>query len=202
MPEVQLRKRHIAYKLLIKDILNSEFIKSENFPNYLDFDGKEISRVNVIGVVVDKSDFDNYKNVIIDDGSGRISARMFESMSSFDKISIGDVVVLIGRPREFSSERYLLIEIMKKADDSWARVRNLELWDAHHEKSVSEEEKNYIFDDSYRNKIIKAIKERDKGEGVSIEDLPNQEHDEKIIDLLLKEGEVFEVKPGKLKVLE
>ena len=203
MPDaVQLRKRHIAHKLKISDILSSNFVKSETFPNYIDFNGNEVSRINLIGVVVEKSNFENYRNLAIEDGTGRISARIFESIPSFEKIKIGDFVVIIGRPREFLSERYLLIEIIKAVDDSWARVRKSEMEMAYPAKNLQESH-DYIFEDNYKNKIVKAIKEMDKGDGVSVEEVfSDSDYNGKIIDMLLKEGNVFEVKPGKLKVLE
>ena len=43
----------------------------------------------------------------------------------------------------------------------------------------------------------------DKGEGVSIDDLPTALGNvDQIVGVLLREGDVFEVRPGKLKVLE
>ena len=54
------------------------------------------------------------------------------------------------------------------------------------------------------NEIFKLIKTLDKGDGVSVEELSSKsiEGTDKIIDTLLKEGDIFEVKPGRLKVLE
>ena len=143
-----------------------------------------------------------YKNGQNIKHTGRISARIFESILPFEKINVGDFVVIIGRPREFLSERYLLIEIIKVVDGSWARLRKSEMEKTYPEKNL-QESSDYIFDDNYKNKVVKAIKEMDKGEGVAVEEVfSNFNYDEKIIELLLKDGNVFEVKPGKLKVLE
>ena len=68
----------------------------------------------MIGVIVQKSELNNYKTLTIDDGTGKISARAFENNVLLDKTDVGDVVLIIGRPREFSSEKYILIEIIKK----------------------------------------------------------------------------------------
>ena len=59
-----------------------------------------------MGVVVQKSDLNNYNTLIIDDGTGKISARVFESNVLLDRIEISDAVLIIGRPREFSNEKY------------------------------------------------------------------------------------------------
>jgi RPA family protein len=54
-------------------------------------------------------------------------------------------------------------------------------------------------------KIYGIIKDTDKGEGAGYEEVITKSGSvdaERIISLLLKEGEIFEVSPGKLKVLE
>ncbi len=97
-----------------------------------------------------------------------------------------------------------------KIDSKWAEVRKLEL-----KRDVSKApvvgipaaEDNTgnkeIVDLSPSNEIVNLIKELDKGEGVSIEEIYSKNKDaDKLVNMLLKEGDVFEVKPGKLKVLE
>tara|TARA_Y100000031_G_C8247023_1_gene398596 strand:- start:247 stop:882 length:636 start_codon:yes stop_codon:yes gene_type:complete len=207
--EQKFQKRQTAYKIRIKDILGSKYITTEGFnPNYLEVRGQEISRINIIGIVVQKSGLDNYKTLIIDDGSEKISARVFENNSLFDKVGINDFALIIGRPREFANEKYILIEIIRKIDPIWAKVRKLEL-----EKDITEDGvfsdtedsiKENVVDLSPTNKIVKLIKELDKGGGASIEDISSKEIKDfdKIIDILLKQGNIFEIKPGKLKVLE
>lgn len=210
MPDEQVfQKRQTAYKIRIKDILDSKYIKTEGFaPNYLEIGGREISRINVIGVIVDKSDLNNYKPLTIEDGTGNISARIFENSSLLEALEVGNIVLIIGRPREFSSEKYILIETIKNINQNWAKVRELELEKStmvdnsftNSEKEVTGKE---IISNS-TNKIFKLIKGLDKGDGVPIEELSSRNIKEmdKIIDMLLKEGDIFEVKPGKLKVLE
>jgi len=210
LPDEQVfQKRQTAYKIRIIDILNSEYIKTEGFaPNYLEIGGLEVSRVNVIGVIVNKSDLNNYKSLTIEDGTGNISARIFENNTLLDVIGVGNIVLITGRPRDFSSEKYILIETIKNINPNWTKVRDLELEKIttgdnrlpNTEKMDSGEE---IVSNS-TNEIFKLIKDLDKGNGVPIEDLSarNIKEMDKIIDILLKEGNIFEVKPGKLKVLE
>ncbi len=210
MPELEkFQRRQIAYKIGIKDILNSKYIKTEGFnPNYLEIHEQEISRINIIGVIVQKSALDNYKNLTIDDGTGKISARVFENNILLEKIDIGDVVLIIGRPREFSSEKYILIETIKKINPLWAKARKLELIKNIKVANTSSNNNSFIKEEvvdlNPTNKIIRLIKELDKGDGVSIETISskNIKDIDKIIDILLKEGDIFEIKPGKLKVLE
>ncbi len=202
-----LQKRQTARKIRIKDILDSRYVKSSGIePNYLEIGTKKISRVNILGVVVEKSDINNYSALAIDDGSGKVSARIFDVNALFNEIGIGDVVIVIGRPREFLSEKYVIIESIKKTSPVWARVRSYELQkigiDGRNREATSDNEEN--FDLGQKNKIILTIKELDHGEGVLIETVlsKNISGAEKVIDTLLKDGDIFEVKPGKLKVLE
>lgn len=202
-----LQRRHIAYKLRINDILSSRYAKTDGVnPNYLQINGLEVSRVNVIGAVVQKSNMESYSGIVIDDGTGKISARFFENNFLLNNIDVGDVVLVIGRPREYLEEKYLLIETARKIDPLWAKARNLELKDFNlEEKDDAKEDtgSKEIFDESRKNRLLKAIKELDKGEGVPIDDLNSALGDvDNIVGVLLREGDVFEVKPGKLKVLE
>ena len=53
--------------------------------------------------------------------------------------------------------------------------------------------------------IYLLIKRLDTGDGVAIDDVINKFNNaeaEKILNILLEKGDIFEVKPGKLKVLE
>jgi len=209
LPEQIYQKRQIAYKTRIKDIVNSEYKKEEGAsPNYIKINGKEISRVSVLGVVVQKSKVDNQNSILIDDGSEKIFVRDFENRLDFDDIGVGGFVLVIGRLREFFSEKYILMEIVKKTDASWAKVRKLELEkeipENNVERAVEEKEVEEIVGESPKDKVLKVIKNLDGGEGVLVDDIPSEGVDDidKIVDILLKEGDVFEVTPGKLKVLE
>ena len=100
------------YKIRISDILDSKYKKTEGFnPNYLEVNGKKVSRINIMGVVVQKSETNNYKTLTIDDGTGKISARNFENNLVLDNVGVGKVVIIIGRPREFSSENIYLLRL-------------------------------------------------------------------------------------------
>ena len=54
-------------------------------------------------------------------------------------------------------------------------------------------------------KIFDFIKQKDNGNGADFNEIVEnykESNAEKLIQFLLKEGEVFEISPGKLKVLE
>jgi len=205
----KFQKRQIAHKIAVEEVINSRYMGTDDLnPNYIEIGGRGISRVNIIGIVIQKSEIINYKNLVVDDGTGKLSARVFEDNISLDKIDVGDFVLIIGRPREFSNEKYLLIETIKKVDASWAKVRKLELTEYIGNNGVNSSVERIkdkgVYVESSKNKILSLIKDLDNGEGVSADDIlvDNIVDIDKIVSILLKEGDIFEIKPGKLKVLE
>jgi RPA family protein len=211
------QKRQTAFKARIADLISGEYVVKDGWePNYILTKGLAISRSNIIGVVVSKSDSEdlNYQSIMLDDGSGRITIRNFEPNNKITDVSIGDIINVIGRPREYGREIYIVPEIVKKiADKKWLEVRKLELQkqDSGHkpaddtkkeEKPV--EEKVTEVDDVTQN-LLEAVRQADVGEGADIEEVIQKsgiENAEKLINRLLMEGDLFEIKPGRIKVLE
>jgi len=70
-----------------------------------------------------------------------------------------------------------------------------------YEKTVEEE---LVEEKSPIDNLLNTIRNLDKGDGVDIEELLKLkgENSESLISTLLKEGELFELKPGRIKVLE
>lgn len=201
-------QRHVAYKVRISDILKSNFIKDEQLSaGYIKINDRIVSRVNVIASLVYKFEQPNYASVVIDDGTGKISLRSFDDTNLFLKLDVGDVVLVIGRVREFNGEKYIIPEIFKRVGNiEWIHVRNLELFRGFEKSAVSANNKilagevSNIEDDVYT-----LIKELDNGDGVAIDDLiKSLKNDdvEKSVNRLLEKGDVFEIRPGKLRVLE
>ena len=188
------QKRQIAFKVSILDILN----------------GMNISRVNIVATLIYKSEDLNYDSAIIDDGGGRILVRGFEKSNIFSNVDVGDVVLVVGKIRDFNNERYIIPEILKKVEDAgWMNVRKLEL----RKSSVVIEDKTkdknggLIEDIKLDNhaEVYDLIKKLDEGDGVLIDDVIKSSKigdAEEIINRLLENGDIFEIKPGKLKILE
>jgi len=209
---METRKRQVAYKVKINDILKGEYVKEEGewAPNYITLGNKKISRVNLMVVVVSKQNLENanYQLLVVDDGSGRISIRSFDENNNFDGIEIGDILLVIGRPREYLNEKYIVSEILKKINNPlWIEVRKLEL--SNKKEATEQIEKAEIkeeeIEEDVNTKIFNLIKEADNGEGADIEDIikkSNIRKAEEILKKLLEHGEVFEIRPGKLKILE
>jgi len=218
MPEPQ--KRQIAYKARIADLINGGYVKEEGWtPNYIiTKQGKHISRINLIGTVISKTEEGSeYQSLVVDDGSGTISLRLFEKNDNVKNIEIGDVVLLIGRPREYGSEKYIVPEIIKKINNKkWIDVRKIEIGIENLKTKKDELGKEEVvvekIDDSTKEKtasnpqiVYEAVKELDSGQGVDIDKVIKKtgiRDAEEIIKKFLREGEMFEIRPGKIKILE
>ena len=232
-------KRQIAHKVTIGDINEGRYVKEEGWePNYVIIsDGRKVSRVNLIAVIVSKTDDDaGYQGIMLDDGSGKINIRSFGSEIDFKPFNIGDLVLVVGRPREFNNDKYLVPEIIKKLDDKkWIEVRKLELQIARKNNVGSMFEKeppikndfseevvedsevreggleikpskdtSFVEQDNAYQIILSMIKSMDKGDGVDVNDLyikSKLDNAEEVVMNLLKEGEIFELRPGRVKIL-
>ena len=196
-------KRQTAYRINIKQILNAEYIKKPGWdPNVIKDDfGREISRVNIVGVVLSKSEDLNYKSITIDDGSGIISVRSFGDENLFSNIEIGDVVCVIGRPREYSNQKYVVAEIVKRVrSKKFLELRKLEI-ELEQKMLSKKKEKEPVKADI----IYNLIKELDEGEGVSIQEIMKKtsgiDDVEKIVKKMLENGDIYEIRKGRFKTL-
>ncbi len=203
------QKRQVARKLWIRDILAGRYIKEEGFkPNHILLkDNSAAARVNVIGVVV-TSGSEGLPIITLDDGSGRITVRAFEPSERMNAVNVGDVVLVVGRPRQFASEMYILPEIVRKLPDlGWIEVRKHELAAVEpaavpESQQVTEE----VLDESFglSEAVLGAIRSLDTGSGADIDVVVAKAgaDSEKTVRFLLQNGDIFEVSPGKLKILE
>ncbi len=196
-------KRQPAIKLKVNDLINGKYKKEEGWkPNYVTTSFGKVSRVNIIAVLISKDPEQN--SFLIDDGSASINVKSFEE-KNFD-VNIGDVVLVIGKPREWNSQKYILPEIVKKIGDKrWVEIRKKELGNRNEaivEDKVEIEEE--IFESPYQ-KVLDIIKGLDSGEGADYQEVLAKARlldGEKIITSLLEQGEVFEIRSGRLKILE
>lgn len=205
-------KREVAYKVKISQIINGQYIKEEGWnPNkvLLD-DGRNVSRINLISVIVD-SFGQGFKQLTIDDGTARINLRSFDNNDIFKDVNVGDIILLIGRPREYNNEKFIIPEIIRKIPDSrWVEVRKkeLELISKIHKTKENVEQKyeeEEISKETVYDKIIEIIKKLDAGNGTNVDDIikfSKVNNAEQLITELIKRGEIFEIGHGRVKVLE
>lgn len=125
------QKRQVAYKVKIEHITEGNFIKNEGWdPSFVsDNFGRKLSRVNIIATVVTEIEGEGIsKNFYVDDGSSRIQARTFDDETFIPELSIGTLVNLIGKVRQYNDEKYLIPEVVKIIEnEKWVQVRQKEL---------------------------------------------------------------------------
>lgn len=259
MADGESAKRQVAKKVQVKEVLEGRYVKEEGWlPNYVDTGSKKFSRVNILGVMVDKDSEaePGSSSFVLDDGSGKISLRFFEFP---ENINVGEMVNVIGRPREFGSERYIVPEIVKKiTNPKWVELRKLELTrekqkeiaekrasrgtgadrpgesisgeqgpgESGQDRKIAgtegqrkEEKGGLVVEDedlsegpekeeesqSPTGKVFDAIKKLDEGTGVGFDQVIVKTKIEEIdihVKRLLEQGDIFEIRPGRYKVLE
>jgi len=201
-------QREVAYKIKISSLIKGKYVTNEgNESNFIQVNGKNISRVNIIGFVTDVSS----NNYTIDDSYGEVVLRDFNNIGQ--DVSVGDLVLVIGRPRSFNDEVYIVPEIIKKQENQdWMILRKKEL-DSETETIVEDspkedkksEEKEYVVNSEDKGSMIKnVIAKHDSGDGVSLQKIIEELNDsetESMVKQLLKEGEIYEIKPNVLKIL-
>ncbi len=82
--------------------------------------GDQVSRVKLVGTVTEKflSEDGSFASVTIDDGSGAIRVRTFrEESKMIDSVLPGDLVVVVGKMRNYKDENYVSPESVRKCDD-------------------------------------------------------------------------------------
>ncbi len=203
-------ERQTAIKVSIKSLIEGEYVQREGWnPNFIRTIYGEVSRANIMGVITQELD-DGY---LLDDGSGQIKMKTFEEKVVLD---VGTPVQVIGRPRVYAGELFLNYELVKEIRPSWFEFRKEELKNV---EPIIETSQNRIIEaegeevhvkttENVFSKVIDAIRKFDKennNQGADVDavlaEIKNSEA-EHVVNNLLEEGEIFEIKPGRVKVLE
>jgi hypothetical protein len=223
MAALKTKKRQTAHKLWIRDIINGKFVKQEGWePSYIDFDDRQVSRVNLVATVVGKflSEDGNYGAIVLDDGTETIRSKAFgPDVAKLKDIKIGALVRYIGKIKQYNEELYTSPEAIRELDDpNWMILHKLELGSPASGIPSPEEIKPTIPEKVAEQKIAKEavnlqsemleiIKRLDEGKGAELarvieaSGLPPDDAKNIIIGLL-QSGDVFEPKKEMLKVLD
>ena len=219
--------RYVAKKIRIKDTLEGTFNPSteKEGSSVQVSTGQQFFRCNVMALVLHKEMIGSLTNLQIDDGSGQITIRSFEPNKQIDNLPVGTPILIIGKIRKYNEERYISPEIVKPILASWLKVRAKELEKENIiienesivepvqkkqispekiQETVKEEKQEDNQDLLPAQKVIKLISELDKGEGVLMEDVIEKssvEFTEKVLEQMLEKGDIFQIMPGKVKVL-
>ncbi len=206
--------RRIAHKLWLSSLKEENFMQrtGEFESNYILLNDKQISRVNIIANVINKfqSEDKNYLLIIIDDDSAQIRLKTWrEDTKILNDINIGDMILVIGKIKKYNDEIYILPEIAKKVSPNQELLRKLELIkecglsgeiDIIDEKEQKADyEEISINSNSLRNEILNLVEKYEGKSGINLEEIKLQLHSNledlnNIIEELIKEGQIYEIK--------
>lgn len=218
-------KRETAKICPLKLILEGNYIVKEGWtPNYVKTKLGNLSRINIIGMVVG---IENKQNFLIDDGTATINVLNFDNRDV--DVKIGDAILIIGRIRLIKNSFYVVSEIINSTqtlqNNLWFEFRKkyLDLLLDNLEETMDEdfEEPPQIiqqetpqiieFETPTLNtkkitpdSVINFIRSNDKGSGCTYDEIINHFGDdvETFLTELISLGELYEIKSGYLKVLE
>jgi hypothetical protein len=177
-----------------------------------------INRVAITGILIS---WDGATGML-DDGTGQVIFRTTEQNHSVDQANItniGSIIFIVARLRAIGIEKYLSLETINILHDPyWLTYRKFEtalfreaVKETHmpeqplspsHLPTKEQDEGEDIKPEG--NSILDAIRLLDNGDGADMELILKKikSEDESIIQNLIKKGEIYEHKPGKIKVLE
>jgi len=120
-----------AARLFVEDLKKAKVIEENGKQIVVLEDGERISKVKLVGTVVQKSvrPDKSYGYLILDNGTGTIRLRLWEEqMPLAEDVREGDLILVIGKIRVFKEEKYVVPEILKVLKDPrWERVHTLEV---------------------------------------------------------------------------
>ena len=166
-----------AVPIWISELLSGSFTQQEDSASAIVLpDGRTLQRVRLYGVIVSTNE------MVIDDGTGSMLIRSFETPLN---AQIGAPAIVIGRPRIYNGQPYLLGEIVKTIHPGWLQLRK-------QQKPTKTENP------------LDIVRTLDTGDGADYEEVVKRlgAKGEETVVHLLSTGELFETKPGKLKLLE
>ena len=200
----EIRKRNIAYRMRIGDILKGRPITEEERFLFLEMGDKRVVRINILANCVDKFIQDGekkYATLTIDDASGQIKLKTFgDDIEILKNVTQGDTLQIIGNVREWNGELYIIPEVIKKVDPRWLLVRKLEIQNSRSDISVGPD------GSSLKDIVMGKIKEAEKDGGIDTDQIiMDTESSKESVDIeikkLLEEGLIYEPRPGKLRYL-
>jgi RPA family protein len=230
-----MTKRWTAYKMAIADIVNGNYT-DDGFVQFRNLQVNRVRIIGTVvsKFVADDRKYGFF--IVDDGTETIRVRSFEDNLPLIEKVKIGDIVDVIGRIRKYEDEIYIIPESVQIIDNpNWIILRKLELMrqkkelpktedhvESNEEEIVLEEvEEEIVIEnpedkklpegqttlvESPRQKVVKLIKELDKGEGAEVSKIIEKVGDENTVETvltdLMNEGEIFEPRPGKVKLLE
>ncbi|MDP4012627.1 MAG: OB-fold nucleic acid binding domain-containing protein [Candidatus Nanoarchaeia archaeon] len=220
-------QRKPAYKIWISQLSIGQMQKEpgEFGSQFIIVKDKNISRVSIVATVVDTfvKPESGFSSISLDDGSGTVNVKAFkDDLSLLENIKVGDIVSVFGRLREYNDERYILPELVKVLDNpNWELVRKLELINEYGKpEEIKDDGKEMIevateqgtvveevsgSSSDIRNRVLSLVEHAgpdgaDYSKFAEVLKLSDEEIDG-VLKELLSEGEIYQSRPGKYKVI-
>lgn len=153
-------------------------------------------RVNVIGMVVHLGK----RSIVIDDTTGQTKVRFFDEHAC----AVGQPVLVIG---EYRDGAVIGAVVRPLLSPKWLVVRRMELGQPRtetEEQGSGKEQGKPGEEPATYEQVLSAVRELDTGSGAALDELYARlgKQAEVLVMNLLAEGEVFENRPGRIKVLD
>ncbi len=193
-------------KVHVEKIVTGEYVESEGYGVLRVSDGSKISRVRILGTVVDRyvSNDGEYSSITLDDATETIRAKAFKKLTdTLAKLEIGDIADVTGSVREYDGEIYInSFAVQKISDPNFELLRKVEL--SQQVELQSSEDKPEKLHEDVEALILKTISEVGS-DGASLDDLTSVLNDLDYNDILeavkslLHKGDLYEPKRGVFK---
>ncbi len=110
-------RRKPAKKLRIRDLKQLEVFEFDE-QKFFKYRGQSIHKVEIFGTVVQKyvgtsQNNKRYAVITIDDGTATIKVKQWVETEIIEKAELGELVDIVGKPREFQGEIYIAPEIIQ-----------------------------------------------------------------------------------------
>ncbi|MBI4894759.1 MAG: hypothetical protein HY833_03420 [Candidatus Aenigmarchaeota archaeon] len=119
-----MAERQNSKNVRISDLLSGVFLQGDREtmrPNTIVTPlGEQVGRARIVGAVVEKfqSDDGRFASVTVDDGTGAMRARVFESdLKMISGFELGDLVSVVGKVKSFRDETYLAPDFVRRLED-------------------------------------------------------------------------------------
>jgi len=153
---------------------------------------------------------------LIDDGTGNVLLRSAQAVPDLLSAPLGSIIFCIGRVRTLGNERYVSIETAHVLHNTyWLTYRKFEtalfresatpVQNPPPERTTPAVAAQIpIEHEEWRDQLLKAIHLLDTGDGADVNLILRQtkQEDDTLIQKLIRDGDVYEIKPGKIKTLE
>ncbi len=179
------KKRITSAKTRISGITKGRYVAQGGLnPNYVLTNlGQRLSRVRLLATVVDKflSETGKFAAITIDDGTDTIRVKVFNAVSMFEGIEVGEAVDIIGRVKEYNGEIYIVPEIITKAEANSELLRELELRE---QEKYMNRKREMVF--TYKNQtadmaeLARLLKERENIDEDELEAILQTQQNEEI----------------------